>query len=96
MTPKPKANLSGTDKGDKSNEGGSRHLIELERENIWAYQDLTKEEKDRLVAEFQDERDLRKFAGRLTQRGPTHDINVVCKKVDTLVRVTDMRRTNIG
>ncbi|EMD35107.1 hypothetical protein CERSUDRAFT_97023 [Gelatoporia subvermispora B] len=64
---------------------GGADLIDLEKENLPDYHDLTAEEKMELINTFTDDRKSYKFKTRTNQRDRTHNIQNVVKKVDALL-----------
>ncbi len=65
--------------------GEAAKLIDLQREHLDEYHQLTRAEKRDLIESFKDERHSRKMGVRVNPRGRQADVNKTCEKIEDLV-----------
>ncbi|EMD37548.1 hypothetical protein CERSUDRAFT_94550 [Gelatoporia subvermispora B] len=60
-------------------------LLDAQKERLDEYHKLSAEDKEKLIEELTEERDIRRFGVRLCQRGCTNDLRSTCNKVESLL-----------
>lgn len=68
--------------------------MEIQKENLECYRQLTSEEKQALIENLEEERASRSFGTRLTAGGRTKDVQATLKKVEQLVNFINLFSSN--
>ena len=62
-------------------------LLELQKEHLEEYHNLTDNEKEKLLMEYEEVRGLRSKVKRVTQRSRSQDVRHTCEKIETQVSI---------
>ncbi len=65
--------------------GDADRLIDLQRDNIEDYYSLTEEQKAELIKGLEEDREVREFGTRLSQRSRANDIRHSVKEITQIV-----------